>query len=160
MPSLEVERIVARFLDSWEARGVDATIAETRRIALLFVGSALDDLGIEPRLLDEQQFDAALAVTARKLGRGDPLAKAGGSIVRALFAHLKEVEYVQNAFELERALDGVELRFEKLTSAVTDAQRIAGETKTIVERGAKVGRNDPCPCGSGKKFKQCCAKAG
>ncbi|ECE8508711.1 YecA family protein, partial [Salmonella enterica subsp. enterica serovar Enteritidis] len=20
----------------------------------------------------------------------------------------------------------------------------------------KVGRNDPCPCGSGKKFKQCC----
>lgn len=21
---------------------------------------------------------------------------------------------------------------------------------------AKVGRNDPCPCGSGKKFKQCC----
>jgi uncharacterized protein YecA (UPF0149 family) len=22
---------------------------------------------------------------------------------------------------------------------------------------AKVGRNDPCPCGSGKKFKKCCA---
>ena len=25
--------------------------------------------------------------------------------------------------------------------------------------GAKVGRNDPCPCGSGKKFKKCCEKA-
>jgi hypothetical protein len=26
---------------------------------------------------------------------------------------------------------------------------------------AKVGRNEPCPCGSGKKYKQCCeAKAG
>ena len=24
---------------------------------------------------------------------------------------------------------------------------------------AKVGRNDPCPCGSGKKYKQCCGKA-
>jgi len=23
----------------------------------------------------------------------------------------------------------------------------------------KPGRNDPCPCGSGKKFKQCCGKA-
>lgn len=23
----------------------------------------------------------------------------------------------------------------------------------------KVGRNDPCPCGSGKKYKQCCLKA-
>jgi len=25
--------------------------------------------------------------------------------------------------------------------------------------GAKVGRNDPCPCGSGKKYKKCCGKA-
>ena len=24
--------------------------------------------------------------------------------------------------------------------------------------GHKVGRNDPCPCGSGKKFKKCCGK--
>ena len=24
--------------------------------------------------------------------------------------------------------------------------------------GVKVGRNDPCPCGSGKKFKKCCGK--
>jgi hypothetical protein len=24
------------------------------------------------------------------------------------------------------------------------------------ERVAKIGRNDPCPCGSGKKFKRCC----
>lgn len=28
---------------------------------------------------------------------------------------------------------------------------------TIV-KGAKIGRNDPCPCGSGKKYKQCCGK--
>jgi uncharacterized protein len=27
---------------------------------------------------------------------------------------------------------------------------------TPLLRGAKTGRNDPCPCGSGKKFKQCC----
>lgn len=26
-----------------------------------------------------------------------------------------------------------------------------------VVRGPKVGRNDPCPCGSGKKYKHCCA---
>jgi len=29
------------------------------------------------------------------------------------------------------------------------------ESKTIVNEN-KVGRNDPCPCGSGKKFKKCC----
>ncbi|HLU99684.1 MAG TPA: SEC-C metal-binding domain-containing protein, partial [Acidobacteriota bacterium] len=30
--------------------------------------------------------------------------------------------------------------------------------KTIVNTGPKVGRNDPCPCGSGKKFKKCCGR--
>ncbi len=30
-----------------------------------------------------------------------------------------------------------------------------GTGKTVV-KGAKVGRNDPCPCGSGKKYKKCC----
>jgi preprotein translocase subunit SecA len=28
----------------------------------------------------------------------------------------------------------------------------------IVNQGPKVGRNDPCPCGSGKKYKNCCGK--
>ena len=27
-----------------------------------------------------------------------------------------------------------------------------------VRRGQKVGRNDPCPCGSGKKYKHCCGR--
>lgn len=26
----------------------------------------------------------------------------------------------------------------------------------VVREGAKIGRNDPCPCGSGKKYKKCC----
>lgn len=33
-------------------------------------------------------------------------------------------------------------------------QKVSG---TIV-KGDKVGRNDPCPCGSGKKYKKCCGK--
>jgi len=32
------------------------------------------------------------------------------------------------------------------------------KTATVVRAGPKVGRNDPCPCGSGKKYKQCCGK--
>ena len=27
-----------------------------------------------------------------------------------------------------------------------------------VRKGKKVGRNDPCPCGSGKKYKKCCGR--
>ena len=30
--------------------------------------------------------------------------------------------------------------------------------KTIVRAGPKVGRNESCPCGSGKKYKHCCAR--
>ena len=30
--------------------------------------------------------------------------------------------------------------------------------RTVRNEGPKVGRNDPCPCGSGKKYKQCCGK--
>ena len=32
------------------------------------------------------------------------------------------------------------------------------KTTTVVREGAKIGRNDPCPCGSGKKYKKCCGK--
>ena len=32
------------------------------------------------------------------------------------------------------------------------------KANTIV-KGKKIGRNDPCPCGSGKKYKHCCGKA-
>jgi uncharacterized protein len=36
--------------------------------------------------------------------------------------------------------------------------RLARESTTHRRLAPKVGRNDPCPCGSGKKYKQCCGK--
>jgi len=38
-------------------------------------------------------------------------------------------------------------------------QASAPGPKTVVRSGKKVGRNAPCPCGSGKKFKKCCGRA-
>lgn len=38
------------------------------------------------------------------------------------------------------------------TSGATDGS----DKKRPVKKGEKVGRNDPCPCGSGKKYKKCC----
>jgi len=32
------------------------------------------------------------------------------------------------------------------------------EKRSPVQGTVKVGRNDPCPCGSGKKYKKCCLK--
>jgi len=40
------------------------------------------------------------------------------------------------------------------TANAAEAQAKAKPVRT----GPKVGRNDPCPCGSGKKYKSCCGK--
>jgi hypothetical protein len=39
--------------------------------------------------------------------------------------------------------------------AQSDADRIPRTTRAV-PRHSKVGRNDPCPCGSGRKYKKCC----
>ncbi|MBE6670797.1 MAG: preprotein translocase subunit SecA [Ruminococcaceae bacterium] len=42
---------------------------------------------------------------------------------------------------------------------ITNAGVVGGEQKSVkkpVKKDVKVGRNDPCPCGSGKKYKKCC----
>ena len=43
------------------------------------------------------------------------------------------------------------------SDVVSEASEAVAKAKPI-RTGPKVGRNDPCPCGSGKKFKQCCGK--
>ena len=37
-------------------------------------------------------------------------------------------------------------------------QNLSDETLTALTLIGKIGRNDPCPCGSGRKFKKCCGK--
>ncbi len=49
-------------------------------------------------------------------------------------------------------LHGYWSQYEKLDPAVH-------ESTPIVRSGPKVGRNDPCPCGSGRKFKKCCGSS-
>ena len=46
---------------------------------------------------------------------------------------------------------------QKASDVVSEAAA-AQEKAKPVRTGPKVGRNDPCPCGSGKKYKQCCGK--
>jgi preprotein translocase subunit SecA len=47
----------------------------------------------------------------------------------------------------------------KASDVVSEAAaQVAQEKARPVRTGPKVGRNDPCPCGSGKKYKQCCGK--
>jgi preprotein translocase subunit SecA len=43
-------------------------------------------------------------------------------------------------------------------AAAMRAQNVEAKAETIRREQPKVGRNDPCPCGSGKKYKQCHGK--
>ena len=88
-------------------------------------------------------------------------------------AHFLSVVHIQTQEEVEE----MERREREMAMAREQQMKfehedggVAGEDNTeeekapakqpFVREGQKVGRNDPCPCGSGKKFKQCCGKLG
>ena len=53
----------------------------------------------------------------------------------------------------------LKVQIEKREDGSTSAkQQIASASKTVRNTEQKVGRNDPCPCGSGLKYKNCCGK--
>jgi preprotein translocase subunit SecA len=43
-------------------------------------------------------------------------------------------------------------------SAIQGSEQVKQKIEPIRNRGPQVGRNDPCPCGSGKKYKNCCLR--
>ena len=55
-----------------------------------------------------------------------------------------------------QSFDGMQAR--QAAAASPMASKRQGDNVTVVRSGPKVGRNDPCPCGSGKKYKQCCGR--
>lgn len=67
---------------------------------------------------------------------------------------LKHTSNVTDARELRMSLRKSYYKIESKNHETAFIQ-----SRTTYKRAAtKVGRNDPCPCGSGKKFKQCCGK--
>jgi preprotein translocase subunit SecA len=58
------------------------------------------------------------------------------------------------------SVDDLEESFQRRKRRELEQARMAGagdrQVQQVVRAGAKVGRNDPCPCGSGKKYKKCC----
>jgi preprotein translocase subunit SecA len=58
------------------------------------------------------------------------------------------------------SVDDIEAQFQRRKKRELEQARLAGATdgntpQQVVRGAAKVGRNDPCPCGSGKKYKKC-----
>ena len=98
-------------------------------------------------------------IAVRSYGQEDPV-RAYGNEGYDMFAAMNEairedtvrlIYHVVPASSLER------------TRVATPTREISGdseeeENKPFVRKGKKIGRNDPCPCGSGKKYKNCHGK--
>ena len=89
----------------------------------------------------------------------DAIHSALARIYRHLPAETEEDREVVAVLEREQPLPTLEDGIEDLVLAAVDlwdlTHRERFHVETIQREGPKVGRNDPCPCGSGKKFKLC-----
>lgn len=63
-----------------------------------------------------------------------------------------------NADELRRGIMVADLPNEQLRLSLLKELAEVAPPKSLGEKKAKIGRNDPCPCGSGKKYKKCCGR--
>jgi preprotein translocase subunit SecA len=58
--------------------------------------------------------------------------------------------------KIQREEEVEEIRQKQKQDYIMSRGEDVPEKKTIKHEGDKIGRNDPCPCGSGKKYKKCC----
>ncbi|QDU68344.1 preprotein translocase subunit SecA [Planctomycetes bacterium Pla86] len=153
----------AAFLDSPQAaalRGISA--ADRRTVSERLLEAIHRDFGRDPAELDGEALrDLLGTVLPGRFAPRDPLAAHVPAVLEAYLAHLREVAVVTHAFELSMAVDpGLEAFAAAVASGAAPRRTTARESKPFEHGAAKTGRNDPCPCGSGKKFKQCHGKQG
>jgi uncharacterized protein len=84
-------------------------------------------------------------------------------LLDSIWRHLPEQDEAQQAITKalneDHPLKGLDEAIEALVFDVVDLTQIGLAERlkvdTVVRDQPKVGRNDPCPCGSGRKYKQC-----
>jgi preprotein translocase subunit SecA len=90
-------------------------------------------------LLDVIKNDVVKSIMAVRIRTADELDAASESINEDM-SQVKDLQY-QHA---------------DISADTAETEKPAGIAIAPVRSGPKVGRNDPCPCGSGKKYKACC----
>ena len=139
-----------------------------------------DDLReVERRLLlktvDEKWMDHIDAmdelkdgIGLRAYGQKDPVVEyriEGFDMFDSMIESIKE-QLIGLLFHIQKKEQAKNEQVVKITSeSSTDIDQIGGAsennkktTSAPVKADKKVGRNEPCPCGSGRKYKQCCGK--
>jgi preprotein translocase subunit SecA len=129
-------------------------------------------------IIDAQWKDHLLAIDHLKQGIGlvgygqkDPLVeykkesfdlfqamldRIDQNTIRSLFNLQVVMEQPPEALRQRRQARRSSLNFTGPNQGAAAAGEEAGKVKTVTRDQPKVGRNEPCPCGSGKKYKKCC----
>lgn len=163
MTTKEITLGVSSFSDSSQAAGLEAGARKcSNEIVKLFLEVCYDSLGKAPRLLDGHDMHQALGhALPSRFAKKDPRAKHVPAVLGAYLDHLEESAMVPEAFELRRGFESTLPEFLEVVETGKSAHHHAGPPQTPVVNGApKLGRNEPCSCGSGKKYKKCHGKGG
>ena len=121
-----------------EVKGTVKELAEKYGLSVMEMTGFLDGINeslVEPNPIEEMEEDTVVSLKFDK-------EKLYKNMVDAKADWLYELPQWDEIFDKEKK------------HALYLEQKKSG---TIV-KGKKIGRNDPCPCGSGKKYKQCCGK--
>ena len=143
----ELDKIALNIYEKQEEEFGEESIRELERVILLKVVDTkwIDHLDAMDQLRE--------GIGLRAYGQQDPVQAyqmEGYDMFRQLINSIKEdtVKYILNA-----KVGNVPKR-EQVAEVITTNQE--GSVKMPVVREEKIGRNDQCPCGSGKKYKKCC----
>ena len=121
--------------------------SESKRTAELFLSAWCDEVGENPSV---EGFEAGL----KRVARLDLPLASRKAFPELLGAFLEYVTSTGNSPQEGRWLSYLSQVERRYAESFRDDGSVRGETyRKPYER---VGRNDPCPCGSGEKFKKCC----
>jgi SEC-C motif-containing protein len=154
MSSFELDE----FLRSEEAVAISGPTEDERREIAHRLHAALDEVGRPLHKLSTGDVHGWLFhAVPERFEPGESLARHVGSVLKALVAFAART----SGEKLGRLHDAVHESLDDLEHALQhghshDHHPDEEDPQEPYVRGApKIGRNDPCPCGSGKKFKKC-----
>ena len=116
-------------------------------LLVAFLTAACAARGVEPEDIEEPDVKAALLGSVARLAVPEAARREVPAICGAFLASLEAAGRLGGG----RVLGAFA---QALTGSYQEAA--SGKTKPLVRAGSKLGRNDPCPCGSGRKYKNCC----
>jgi len=147
------------FLASDEAHGVAAVPDDERREIASRLHAALGEVGRPLVELDAGDVHGwLLHAVPERFEPGDALAPHVPKVLRALVkfaARTSGQKLIELRADVDETLPDLEHALEHGHSHHHDHGHNDEAQAPYVRESAKVGRNDPCPCGSGKKFKKC-----